>query len=303
MLSNAGTPAATPVSNAGTPGATPVMDDQEAGELAAQFEDWTPEEVLAWALQRFGPQRLAVVSSFQAESMVLIDMAWRIEPRVRVITVDTGRLPQATYEMMDRVRERYGIPVEVVLPDAALVARMVLRHGVNLFYRSVPLRLLCCHVRKVLPLQAALQNLDAWVTGLRRGQWATRANIRKIELDHDHGGIVKLNPLADWDHDEVWEYIRRHDVPYHPYYDRGYTSIGCEPCTRPVQPGADPRSGRWWWEVNAPKECGMHCAIETGGFEHEVEILLGHHGEPGPNGQDTSGAGPQGAGPQGVGPL
>ena len=256
-----------------------VMDDYEAGELAARFETWEPEEILQWAFERFGAQRLAIVSSFQAESMVLLDMAWRIEPRVRVITVDTGRLPQATYEMVDRVRERYGLPVEVVMPDARLVARMVHRHGVNLFYRSVPLRLLCCHVRKVLPLQAVLQELDAWVTGLRRGQWATRANIRKVELDHDHGGVVKLNPLADWDHEDVWAYIRQNDVPYHPYYDRGYSSIGCEPCTRPVEPGADPRSGRWWWEVNAPKECGMHCAIETGGFEHEVEALLGHEAE------------------------
>jgi phosphoadenylyl-sulfate reductase (thioredoxin) len=155
---------------------------------------------------------------------------------------------------------------------------------VDLFYREVPLRLLCCQIRKVLPLRRALAHLDAWVTGLRREQWATRSNIRKIELDHDHGGIVKINPLADWTKEEVWEYIQAYAVPSHPLYERGYTSIGCAPCTRPIQPGEDPRAGRWWWEKGAPKECGMHCAIETGGFEHELEAILGdarhgHNGE------------------------
>jgi phosphoadenylyl-sulfate reductase (thioredoxin) len=113
------------------------------------------------------------------------------------------------------------------------------------------------------------------VTGLRRDQWATRSNIRKIELDHDHGGLVKINPLADWMEEEVWDYLRANDVPYHPLYDEGYKSIGCAPCTRATAPGEDPRAGRWWWETNAPKECGMHCAIETGGFEHELEIIVG----------------------------
>ena len=114
------------------------------------------------------------------------------------------------------------------------------------------------------------------LTGLRRDQWATRSNIRKIELDHDHGGIVKVNPLADWTDEEVWDYIRDNEVPYHPLYDQGYQSIGCAPCTRPVAPGASARSGRWWWEKDGPKECGMHCAVETGGFEHELEVLVGH---------------------------
>jgi len=127
----------------------------------------------------------------------------------------------------------------------------------------------------VHPLRRALADLDAWITGLRREQWASRANIRKVELDHDHGGIMKVNPLADWTEEEVWDYLRRHHVPAHPLYAQGYRTLSCAPCTRPVAPGADPRSGRWWWEVNAPKECGMHCAIETGGFEHELEAILG----------------------------
>jgi phosphoadenosine phosphosulfate reductase len=156
---------------------------------------------------------------------------------------------------------------------------MAKKHGVNLFYESVPLRLTCCHIRKVLPLNRALRDLDAWVTGLRREQWATRANIRKIEVDHDHGGLIKVSPLADWTEEEVWDYIKENGVPYHPLYDKGFTSISCAPCTRPVPEGMDPRSGRWWWEIDAPKECGMHCSIETGGFEHEVAAILGEaHG-------------------------
>ncbi|MBX6377820.1 MAG: phosphoadenylyl-sulfate reductase [Clostridia bacterium] len=175
---------------------------------------------------------------------------------------------------METVRERYGVTVEVLVPEPSTVEAMVRRHGPNLFYRSLDLRLLCCEVRKVEPLKRLLRTVDAWVTGLRRSQWATRANIRKIELDHDHGGIVKLNPLADWSEEEVWDYARRHQVPVHPLYARGYKSIGCAPCTRPVAPGEPDRAGRWWWEKDGPKECGMHCAIFTGGFEHELEAIL-----------------------------
>lgn len=253
----------------------PVMDDYEAGELATLYEDEEPEELLEWAFERFGTERFALISSFQVEAMVLIDMAWRVSDKCRVVTIDTGRLPQETHELIDRVREHYQIPVEIVVPDHQMVEKMVNRHGVNLFYKEIDYRLLCCHVRKVLPLVGVLDGLDAWATGLRRDQWATRGNIRKIDIDHDHGGIVKISPLANWDEQEVWDYIRDNDVPYHPLYDQGFSSIGCAPCTRPVENGADARSGRWWWETGAPKECGMHCPIETGGFEHEVEAILG----------------------------
>ncbi|HUG44200.1 MAG TPA: phosphoadenylyl-sulfate reductase [Acidobacteriota bacterium] len=256
-----------------------VMDDYEAGELAALYEVEEPEIILEWAFERFGTERFALISSFQIEAVVLIDMAWRVRPDFRVVTVDTGRMPQETFELIERVGERYDIPIEVVVPDSRLVQRMVARDGVNLFFRSVPKRLLCCHIRKVVPLIGVLDQLDAWATGLRRDQWATRGNIRKIDIDHDHGGIVKISPLADWDEKAVWDYIRDNDVPYHALYDRGYTSIGCTPCTRQVHDGEDARSGRWWWEKGAPKECGMHCPVETGGFEHEVESILGEEAE------------------------
>ncbi|MEO6811707.1 MAG: phosphoadenylyl-sulfate reductase [Isosphaeraceae bacterium] len=251
-----------------------LIDDFEAGELAIHFDDKEPEDLLEWAFERFG-DRLAIITSFQIDTLVLLDMAYQINPKVRVITVDTGRLPQETHDLIDQVRDKYKINVEVRYPDAAHVEAMVQRNGMNLFRKSVPSRLLCCHLRKVLPLQRALEDLDAWITGLRRDQWATRANIRKVDLDHDHGGIVKLNPLADWSHDDVWAYAKEYDVPNHPLYSQGFSSIGCVPCTRAIKPGEDSRAGRWWWETNAPKECGMHCPIETGGFEHEVHAILG----------------------------
>ena len=254
-----------------------LMDELEAGEAAVELDDQEPQEVLGWALEKFR-RELGICSSFQAEGCALIDMAWRIDPGVRVFTIDTGRQPEETYRLIDRMRDRYGIQTEIFLPDMRVVEQMVTRHGSNLFYRDVNLRLLCCQVRKVLPLRRALMNFDAWVTGLRRDQWATRSNIRKIEIDHDHGGIVKFAPLADWTEEEVWDYIRANDVPYNELYDKGYKSVGCGPCTRAVAADADPRSGRWWWETGAPKECGMHCAIETGGFEHELAALLGGHG-------------------------
>jgi len=252
-----------------------LLDEWEAGELAVEYDDQEPQEVIGWALDRFGP-RIAICTALQIDGMAILDMAWRIDPRVRVFTVDTGRLPEQTHDLLARVRARYGIEVDVRQPERVQVEKLIAAQGPDLFYKKgVRQRLQCCEVRKVNPLLKALNGLDAWITGLRRDQWATRSNIRKIEIDHDHGGVTKVNPLADWTEDEVWEYVRAHDVPYNALYDQGYKSIGCAPCTRPVPDGADARQGRWWWEAaGAPKECGMHCAIETGGFEHEAEVLL-----------------------------
>ena len=256
------------------------LDEWEVGEIALELDDKEPQEVLTWGMERFG-NRLAICTSFQSDGMAILDMAWKIDPTVRVFTVDSGRMHGETYDLIDRVREHYKMEIEVYYPDAEELVPFVRQQGINPFYRSVPLRLRCCEIRKVNPLKRVLENLDAWVTGLRRDQWASRSNIRKVEIDHDHGGLIKINPLADWMDEEVWEYIRANDVPYNALYDRGYTSIGCAPCTRPINPGEDSRAGRWWWEKNAPKECGIHCPIETGGFEHEAEVLLGRHGDGG----------------------
>jgi phosphoadenosine phosphosulfate reductase len=258
-----------------------LIDELEAGELSVEFEGEEPDVVLEWALERFSP-RISISTAFQIDGVALIDIAYRIDPTVSVFSVDTGRLPRETFVLIDQLLDRYpGLELELLSPTRTVVERMVERKGADLFYESVENRLLCCNVRKVQPLTKHLHTLDAWITGLRRDQWATRTNIRKVEIDHDHGGIVKLNPLAEWTEEEVWDYVRDNDVPTHPLYAQGYTSIGCAPCTRAIQPGEQSRAGRWWWESNAPKECGIHCAIETGGFEHELHALLSEdeHGD------------------------
>ena len=245
-------------------GVTRQRDVLDLVQIAADLENHSPLEVVAWALERFG-DRAAVVTALQVDGMAILDMAYRIDPRVRIVTVDTGRLPAETYAFMEQVRQRYPrARWDVRFPDYEEVEAMVRTSGPNLFRQDVSLRLTCCQIRKVHHLLRALADLDAWFTGLRRDQTASRANVKKVEMDLDHDGIVKVNPLADWTKEEVWEYVRTHQVPYHPLYDKGYASIGCEPCTRAVRPGENDRAGRWWWEVNAPKECGIHYKIETG---------------------------------------
>jgi phosphoadenosine phosphosulfate reductase len=220
-----------------------------------------PQTVLRQAYETY--ERVAIVASFQAESSVIIEMASQIRPDIRVLTLDTGRLPQETHDMIDRVRLRYGISVEVITPDAAEVGRMVAAHGTNLFYDSVELRRMCCDVRKSRPLAGALRGYDAWITGLRREQSATRARTQVVTVDSEQGGIAKIAPLAGWTKQQVWDYIREHDLPYHSLYDRGYTSIGCAPCTRATAPGEGDRAGRWWWEQGGVKECGLHWRTGT----------------------------------------
>ena len=215
-------------------------------------------ELLGWALERFRP-RIALASSFGAEDVVLIDLLMELDPRARVFTLDTGRLHSETYALAQALRDRYGLAIDVFFPRTEALEAMVRAHGVNLFYASVENRKLCCGVRKVEPLGRALEGLDAWITGLRREQAVTRGRVRKVEIDADHGGILKLNPLADWSWDRVWGYIRDHAVPYNALHDAGFPSIGCAPCTRAVKPGEDLRAGRWWWEQDAAaKECGLH---------------------------------------------
>ena len=255
-----------------------LLDELEAGELSVHFEGQEPQALLEWALAEFSP-RIAISTAFQVDGAVLLDIAYQLDPEIRIFSVDTGRLPAETHDFIATLRDHYPrLRLELLEPDAAHVARMVSRNGLDLFRDSVDKRLLCCNVRKVQPLIRNLHGLDAWITGLRRDQWATRTNIRKVEIDHDHGAIVKLNPLAEWTAREVWEYAEARQLPVHPLYARGYTSIGCEPCTRAISAGEEERSGRWWWEQNAPKECGMHCSVEHGGFEHELHAILGSEG-------------------------
>jgi phosphoadenosine phosphosulfate reductase len=250
------------------------FDDLEIGEIAMDLDYEPPQEILRWGIDIF-QDRVALVTSLQRNSMALLDMAYQINPEIHVLTVNTGRLPEETLAFLDEVREKYPeANWRIVHPDHREVEEMVERKGMNHFYESVSNRFLCCHIRKVRPLTNELDKYDAWITGLRRDEWASRAAIDKVELDHDHDGIVKLNPLADWTEEEVVDYINDHEVPDHPLYAKGYTSIGCAPCSRPTKDGEDERSGRWWWEVDAPKECGMNCPISTGNFEREAEQIF-----------------------------
>lgn len=226
--------------------------------------------VLAMALDALGPDRLALSASFGPEDIVILDLLTRLTREARVFTLDTGRLPQETHDLMDRVRERFSIEIEVFGPDPNAVTDMVRERGVNLFYLSVHDRLRCCGVRKVEPLRRALATVDGWVTGLRRDQVLTRAGIPKIGIDLQHGLIWKVAPLADWTREQVWDHIRRRELPYNALHDRGYPSVGCEPCTRAVSPGEDERAGRWWWEEGEGRECGLH-ADQAGGQRADVE--------------------------------
>lgn len=233
------------------------FDPEEVRELNHEFEGKSVEEVLQWTIVNLHPD-VALSSSFQAQGMVLIDMLMRINKGARIFTLDTGRLNQETYDVMDEVRKRYGARIEVVFPERTEVEEMVLERGVNLFYKGKENRILCCEIRKVRPLKRYLANLDGWITSIRKDQTESRAQALKFELDDLNGGILKINPLVDWTSKQVWDYIKEYKVPYNKLHDMGYPSIGCAPCTRAVKPGEDERAGRWWWENDSDKECGLH---------------------------------------------
>jgi len=233
--------------------------------------------VLQQAVQDFSP--VCFANSLGAEDMVLTDLIAKLpipspqsspasgqggerEKQLLIpemFSLDTGRLPQETYDLMQAVRERYSVPLKIYFPDNKLVEEYVAQNGINGFYDSVELRKRCCHIRKVEPLRRALSGKRAWITGMRRDQAVTRGSLEISCFDPDHG-LQKFNPLLDWTNAEVWEYIKQNDVPYNKLHDRFYPSIGCAPCTRSVTPGEDIRSGRWWWESAEGKECGLHVA-------------------------------------------
>lgn len=225
--------------------------------LGSEYENKSATEVLRWALDTF-KEKITLANSFGAEDVVLTDMIAKLNPKARIFTLDTGRLPNETYDVWQKLEEKYSIKIMPCFPDREAVEKMVAEHGPNLFYRSIDLRKLCCHIRKLEPMKRALQGMEAWITGLRREQAVTRAEVKKIGLDPSQGNIVKINPLADWTEGQVWSHIKGNDVPYNLLHDKKYPSIGCASCTRPIMPGEDIRAGRWWWEMPEQKECGLH---------------------------------------------
>jgi phosphoadenosine phosphosulfate reductase len=233
------------------------MPEHTVNDIQKQIKDLSAEEILKWSLKTFGTEKIALASSLGAEDQVLTDMIMKINPHAVIFTLDTGRLPEETYRLIDKNREKYGLTYRVLFPDYNEVETMVSEFGQNLFYESVGKRKQCCSVRKVNPLRRALKGLSAWVCGLRKEQTEIRSTIEKIEWDQNFG-LYKINPLAEWTENQVWKYIRNHQVPYNALHDQGYPTIGCAPCTRAVQPGEQIRAGRWWWEGPEHKECGLH---------------------------------------------
>lgn len=225
--------------------------------LRGRFRSAPPEEVLRWSLSEYHPD-IALASSFSKEDIVLIAMMAQIRPDARVFALDTGRLHEETYTAVEAVSRKLGIRIEWHFPDRAAVEELERGKGLYSFRESLENRHECCRIRKVEPLRRALSGLRAWVTGQRREQGLTRADLQVFEIDGAHGGILKLNPLADWTAGQVEAFIREHGLPYNRLHDEGYPSIGCAPCTRAVAAGEDPRAGRWWWERPEHKECGLH---------------------------------------------
>lgn len=217
----------------------------------------TSQDVLQWALDTLHP-KLALASSFGAEDVVVIDMLMKINPKARIFTLDTGRLNQETYDVMDEIKKKYNATIEVLFPEKNEVEQMVRVNGMNLFYESIGNRKLCCGIRKVHPLNGMLSTLEGWITGLRSDQTEVRSSANMIEIDAQHNNIIKINPIINWTWEKTWDYIKKNNIPYNKLHDKGFPSIGCEPCTRAIKQGESLRAGRWWWESDSQKECGLH---------------------------------------------
>lgn len=212
-------------------------------------------------------------NSLAAEDLVLTDLILRAQLPIRIFTLDTGRLHKETLGVIDLVREKYGYQIEQFKPEAAAVLTYISDNGLNAFYDSIEMRKECCRIRKVEPLKRALAGNKAWITGQRRSQSTTRSDLAVQEDDAAHG-MQKFNPLSNWSEEDVWNYIRSNGVPYNPLHDKGFPSIGCEPCTRAIQPGEDIRAGRWWWESADQKECGLHVVTNADGTTRLVRASV-----------------------------
>lgn len=236
-----------------------ALDPKRIPALAQEWADRDPSEIVAAAIREYGPD--IAISFSGAEDVVLVDMACRAGGEFSIFSLDTGRLHPETYQFLEKVRTHFKVRIQTYFPQPEAVQKLVAEKGLFSFYRDGHKE--CCGVRKVEPLQRALKPLAAWITGQRRDQSpGTRAAVPVVQLDPTFGSdahpLVKFNPLANWSSERVWQYIRANDVPYNVLHERGFISIGCEPCTRSVRPGEHERAGRWWWEEETLKECGLH---------------------------------------------
>ncbi len=233
------------------------MKEVEIKEYCNRFRDATPQEVIRFFVSEFKGQ-IAFATSLGLEDQVLTHMITSISPDTKIFTLDTGRLFPETYDLIDKTNSRFNIKIDIYFPNTEHVEKMVKEKGINLFYESIENRKLCCHIRKIEPLHRAMKGLKMWITGLRREQSSTRENGKLIEVDENNNGLFKLNPLINWSEKQVWDYIEKYNIPFNELHKKGFPSIGCQPCTRAVLPGEDMRSGRWWWEMEGHKECGLH---------------------------------------------
>ncbi len=224
--------------------------------LNKKLEGLSSQEVLEYFLKNY-KGKIAFASSMGAEDQVITQMMAGIDREAKIFTLDTGRVFPETYDIIDRTNSRYNINIEIYFPERDQVEKMINEKGVNLFYESIENRKECCHIRKIVPLKRALKGLEVWISGLRRSQSVTRTDIKLVEWDEGNN-LIKLNPLVDWTEEQVWDYIEKNNIPYNKLHNQGFPSIGCQPCTRAVEPGEDVRAGRWWWELPDKKECGLH---------------------------------------------
>lgn len=244
----------------------------ELKNIRDDIKDLNTEKLIEYILNQFR-DKVALASSLGAEDQVLTHIMLKLNPEANIFTLDTGRLNPETYDVLEATNRKYDTKIEVVFPDFKRVEKMVNEQGPNLFYESVENRKLCCQIRKVEPLKRKLSGLEAWITGLRKAQSTTRNTLDVVEFDEKHG-MLKFNPLADWSHEDVWGFIKKHDIPYNKLHEKGYASIGCAPCTRAIGDGEDVRAGRWWWEDPQSKECGLHIKdgklVRKGNIEYRI---------------------------------
>lgn len=233
-----------------------MIDENTISRWNEEFKHKSPDEVIRFFLGFF-KKRIALSTSLGLEDQVLTEMVSVINNKATIFTLDTGRLFPETYDLIARTSAKYNVHINVYFPDAQEVEQMVNEKGINLFFDSVENRKLCCAVRKLKPLAHALKDLDAWITGLRREQSETRNHLKTVEWD-ENNGLLKINPLIHWTEEEVLDYIDARNIPINPLHKKGYASIGCQPCTRAIEPGENMRAGRWWWENAEAKECGLH---------------------------------------------
>ena len=219
-------------------------------------------ELLTQAVAQYG--KVVYANSLGAEAMVLTDLIWTHAPEIDIFSIDTGRLHQETYDLLEKLELRYKRHIRIVSPEAPSLEQLNAAQGINGFYHSLEARVSCCGVRKIEPFKRAIAGYKAWVTGVRREQSATRARGQAIEWDAQYG-LQKISPLLEWTEGEIWQYIRARHLPYSSLHDRGYPSIGCQPCTRAIQPGESRRAGRWWWEQPESRECGLHPRVREAG--------------------------------------